>query len=430
MNLKLASKKIAWSTIVQYFGKIIQLGIAIIITKLLTNFLPIEIYGKYAWIIEYCLFFAVAANLGLFANSVRLISDSPDNGKLFINALILRIITASIFFVLAIIISPFISNNNFFILACTIFIVSLLFDFITMICDAYLQANYMMGRATFALVLGKALQLFLVFLTIKLFKSIPTVSTIPSFFVFPLAGSLATAWISLFFVSRKLKFEIKFDKKICIHLLKTGLPFGIINILNYLYFRFIPVALAGYFLTDSEFSTFDVSFRIAFVLSLFSTFLMFSVMPAFKRSLTGRQWAFSFQLFKTSSYTLIGASILLISFGTWLGPFIIETLTNKKFILPQFWFVFPLFLLLTAVSYFYDLILISLFSTEHDKWLLKREIIALICAGIIFGFTFFITNIQLKIFAVILGAIVGETIIVSLGMIKILLFFKEKKLIP
>ena len=36
MNLKLTSKKIAWSTIIQYFGKIIQLFIAIFITKMLS----------------------------------------------------------------------------------------------------------------------------------------------------------------------------------------------------------------------------------------------------------------------------------------------------------------------------------------------------------------------------------------------------------
>ena len=137
----MASKKIAWSTIVQYTGKLIQLLISIIITKMLTNFLSIDLYGNYAWIIEYCLFFAVAANLGLFANSIRFICDSPSDGKLFFNALILRVFTASIFFIVALIISPFISNNYFFVLACTIFIISLLFDIITMICDAFLQAN-------------------------------------------------------------------------------------------------------------------------------------------------------------------------------------------------------------------------------------------------------------------------------------------------
>ncbi len=426
MNFKIASKQIAWSTIVQYIGKIIQLLIAIIITKKLTNFFPNDVYGKYAWIVEYSLFFAVAANLGLFANSIRLISDSPLDGKLFLNILILRVITATIFFIPAIIISPFISSWNLLILAYMLFSISLIFDFVTMICDAYLQANYLMGRATFALIMGKILHFLLVFAVIRYYTSIPTIRTIPLFMIFPLAGSMITAGLSLFFISRKLKFEFKFDKKLSIHILKTGLPFGIINIINYLYFRFIPIALAEYFLTDSQFSTFDVSFRIAFVLSLFSTFLMFSIMPAFKRSLTGKEWGFSFILFKTAFFILSGAGILLVCFGTWTGPFIIESLTNKTFILPEFWFIFPLFLFLAAVSYFYDLVLITLFSTEHDIWLLKREVISLLSAGIIFYLSFFINNIQLKIFFVILGAITGEIIIVTLGMIKMFTYLKGK----
>ena len=295
-----------------------------------------------------------------------------------------------------------------------------------MICDAFLQANYMMGRATFALILGKVIQLLLIIFTIKFYKPIPAYGTIPLFLIFPLTGSLITALISLFFVSQNIIFEYKFDKNLCIKIFKTGLPFGIINIINYLYFRFIPVALAKHFLPDSEFSSFDISFRIAFVLSLFSTFFMFSVMPAFKRSLTGKEWSFSFQLFKMAFIILIGAGILLICIGTWLGPFIIEILTNKKFILSEFWYVFPLFLLLAAISYFYDLILITLFSTEHDFWLLKCEFLALICASFLFSSTFLINNIQLKIFIVILGAVIGEAVIVSLGINKIISFLKNK----
>lgn len=411
---------------VQYVGKIVQLLIAIIITKKLTNFFPNDAYGKYAWIVEYSLFFAVAANLGLFANSIRMITDTPIDGKLFSNILILRIITASIFFVPAVIISIFLHHGNLLILAYMLFSISLIFDFMTMICDAYLQANYLMARATFALILGKVMHLLLVFTVIRNFTSIPSIRTIPLFMIFPMVGSLITVLVSLFFISRKLKFEFKFDKKLAIHILKTGLPFGIINILNYLYFRFIPIALAEYFLTDFQFSTFDVSFRIAFVLSLFSTFLMFSVMPAFKRSLTGKEWEFSFILFKTAFFILSGAGLLLVCFGTWLSPFIIKSLTNKTFILPEFWFIFPLFLFLAAVSYFYDLVLITLFSTGHDIWLLKREIISLVSAGIIFCISFFINNIQLKILVVILGAITGEIIIVTLGLIKIFTYLKEK----
>jgi len=424
--LKTAAGKIAWSTIVQYAGKIVQLALAVIITKLLTNFFPTVVYGKYAWIIEYCLFFSVAANLGIFANSIRLISDSPDDGKLFFNALIIRILTAAVFFVIAVIISVFISDGKLYVLSCVIFVISLLLDFMTMICNAYLQSNYMMGRATLAAIIGKFIQFAFIFYVIKYVTVRPDISAIPVIMFFTLLGSLLTAFICLLFVSMKLKLVFRFDFNLSMKILKTGLPFGIINILNYLYFRFVPMTLAVIYLSGQHFSSFDISFRIAFVLSLFSTFLMFSLMPAFKRSLSAKNWSFSYQLFKKAAFVLTAASFVLIGLGTWMGPLLITILTHKSFIVPQFWFIFPMFLVLAAVSYFYDLMLISLFSTEHDIWLLKCELIAFVSAGILFCVTFLIRDLQLKIFTVILGAITGEIIIVTLGLTKILSFLKAK----
>ncbi len=426
MKLKSAEGKIIWSTVVQYAGRIIQLILAVIITKILTNNLPIIVYGKYAWIVEYCLFFSVAANLGIFANSIRLFSDSPDDGKLFFNALLLRVATAAVFFILAVIISFFISDSKLFVLSCAIFVISLLLDFITLICNAYLQANYMMGRGTFAAVIGKIIQAALIFYAIKNAALNPDISSVPVVMLIALAGSLAAALICLFFVSMKLKLVFRFDFYLSIKILKTGLPFGIINILNYLYFRFIPVSLAQKYLADVHFGTFDISYRIAFVLSLFSTFLMFSIMPAFKRSLSAKNWQYSHELFKKAGFALTIASFILIGFGTWMGPFIISVLTHKSFILPEYWFIFPMFLILAAVSYFYDLILISLFSTGHDLWLLKCEAAAFVAACLIFGTSIFIMDIRMKIFTVILGAITGEIIIVALSLKKITGFLKGK----
>ena len=59
-------KKIAWSTAVQYFGKILQLGLGVAAIKLITNYLGQEEYGTYAKISETALFFATMGNLGIF----------------------------------------------------------------------------------------------------------------------------------------------------------------------------------------------------------------------------------------------------------------------------------------------------------------------------------------------------------------------------
>ncbi len=152
-TLKLLGKEIIFSTLVQYVGRALQIVIAAMSIKLVSNFLGTNNYGIYASITEYALFFSVVANLGIFANVIRQMSISPDSGKIFINALYLRILTGLAFFLFGIIVLIIVGNNIFFTLCVAIFFGVLLLDFMTSVCDGMLQANYMMGRATFALVL-------------------------------------------------------------------------------------------------------------------------------------------------------------------------------------------------------------------------------------------------------------------------------------
>jgi O-antigen/teichoic acid export membrane protein len=90
-TLQLLEKKIIFSTLIQYAGKAIQIILAGLTIKLISNFLSVNNYGIYAAITEYALFFSVAANLGIFAHIIRQMSVNPSDGKTFINALYLRI---------------------------------------------------------------------------------------------------------------------------------------------------------------------------------------------------------------------------------------------------------------------------------------------------------------------------------------------------
>src|SRR5258708_321850 len=91
-SLPSLSKKIAFSTIVQYAGKIVEIGLAAATTKLISNYLTQNDYGLYGQITEYALFFSVLANLGIFANIIRRMADAPHDSKIFINGLYLRVV--------------------------------------------------------------------------------------------------------------------------------------------------------------------------------------------------------------------------------------------------------------------------------------------------------------------------------------------------
>jgi O-antigen/teichoic acid export membrane protein len=426
-SLSVLGKKIAFSALVQYAGKLVQIVLAAVTIKLITNFLSEGNYGVYAAITEYALFFSVVANLGLFANIIRKMADDPLNGKIFMNALFLRIFSALLFFLLAFVILIVNGDDQIFVVGTVLFLGALFFDFITSVCDGMLQANYMMGRATFALVLGRVVNFAAVFLIIRYFNA--TSNDINTWLILGavLLGNLLTAALSIFFVRQKISFRFQIDRAFLWHTFLVSLPFGLINIVNNLYFRFLPDYFSHHILDDKQFGTFNISFRIAQVMSLFSTFLMFSALPGFKQYIDQKHWQKAHHLYQRLWQILAACGFLLVTLGSLLGPFMIETLTHKKYFLPEFWFVLPIMLLLAAISYGYDIILITLFAVEKDLWLLKRELIALSV-----GLTFFslsllpFGNIQLKLFLILLGAVVAEGTIVVLGSLKVRQIFREK----
>ncbi len=414
-------RKIAFSTLVQYAGKIIQLFLAAMTIKLVSNFLSQGEYGLYAKISEYALFFSVVANLGLFGNVIKKMSGGADHGHVFVNALMLRITTAFVLFLTGFLIAYFSRNDSIFVTGLFLFFTFLLFDYITSICDAALQANYLMGRATFALILGRLVSFLATYFLVRKFLTQNDNEAVLYFFMPALLGSVVTALLSIYFVSRRVKFNWSFDRNFMWQVFITSLPFGIINIVNNLYFRFLPDFLTSNYsgLGNSEFATFNISFKIAQVLSLFSTFLMLSALPGLKSHISKKQWHKVNTLYKRLLWILLLSGALMFIAGSLFGADLVELLTHKKYFLPQFWFLLPMMLFLAAVSYGYDLVLITLFAMEKDGWFLKREFLALCVAGVFFMGSFAATAIELKLILILLGAIGGELTMVLLSLHKI-----------
>jgi O-antigen/teichoic acid export membrane protein len=408
------TKKVAWSTIVQILGKFAQLALSVVTVKLVTGFLGADQYGIYGEIAEYALFFSTAANLGIFGNIVRKMSEDPSDGKLFVNGLFLRVISALIFFIAAYFYAFFFVGGDAFLFGLLFFLASLFLDYITMICDAALQANYLMGRAVSAQIVGRVMNL----LTVLFLVNFVGIKASYLFFLAPLSASVITVLLSLLFARMKIKFVWKLDLKLIKFLFLTSLPFGIINIINNLYFRFLPSFFAAKALENAAFASFNISMHIASMSALLSTFLMFSTLPVLKQSIEQGQRKRALEIFRTMRKILFAAAVAVVASGSLLSPFLIKILTGKEFVIPEFFFVLPLLLLLAGISYIYDLVLITLFALEKDIWFLKNELIALALSLIFFGASLLIDDTQTKILLIITAAITGETAMAALGLIK------------
>ncbi len=389
--------------------------LAAVSIKLISNFLSQEGYGVYAAISEYALFFSTAANLGIFGNVVRIMADRPTDGSVFLNALTLRVVTALLFFITAVLVTLANGSGAVFTVGTVLLCGSLFFDYVTSVCDGMLQANYMMGRATFALVIGKIVNLGVIFFVVRNFSGDVDASGLFLILGAVLLGSLLTAGMSLYFVSRKIEWSWKVSTPLMLKILGVSIPFGVINILNNLYFRFLPDYFSHQILDDKQFASFNISFRIAQVLSMASTFLMFSALPGLTEYIEGGHLEKARKLYGTLQKLLAGAGLLLVVAGSLAGPAVLAFLTHEKYNLPDFWFVLPLMLVLAAVSYGYDLVLLTLFAAGEDVWFLKREFLALAVAGLFFGAQFFIADTVTKMALILAGAIAGELFMVIAG---------------
>ncbi len=433
-SLNLLGRKIAFSTIVQYAGKAVQLVISAISLKIISNFLSQDGYGVYASITEYALFFSTVANLGIFGNVVRLMADRPDDGNVFLNALVLRAVTGIFFFAITVAVCILNGSGTMFVVGTALFCSGLFFDFVTSVCDGALQTNYLMGRATVALVAGRIVNLGVLFWMVRHFGGLQGAGNggfdaLQQFWVLSatMLGSLLTCGLSLFFVGQKIKLNWQIQSATMLKFFKVSLPYGVIFILNNLYFRFIPDYLAHHFLSDADFGSFNISFRISEVLSLASTFLMFSALPGLTEYIDGDHYDKALKLFKSLQKLLIGAGLVLVVVGSLIGSRVVALLTHEKYNIPQLWFVLPMMLVLAAISYGYDLVFLTLFALDEDVWFLKREFLALLFAGIFFGLTFAASSQTMQMFLIIFGAIVGESTMVVLGFMKIRKVFQGQK---
>ena len=408
------SKEILWSTFVQFGGKALQIGLGIVTVKLITTALGSENYGTYGKISEFSLFFATAANLGIYGNMVRKMSLTPKNAELFGNALILRFFTGLLFFAVGFIYAWLTIQDSVFLLGTLFFMSSLLFDFITTVCDALLQVHYKMGRATFALILGRLSNLAVIF---ALSRGLDLQETGIHFIVLgPLLASLVTVSVSYFFVRKIVKPKWTLDSALIKELFWTSLPFGIINILNNLYFRFIPSALLAKSLTDEQFGIYTLSLHLTSTVSLLSTLFMFSVLPELEASIKKQNWDAARKLYKNARAFLAFGFFSVVGIGTWLGPWAISLVSNKDFVSPETWFLLPLLLILAGVSYFYDLALLSLFALKQEFWWLKREAMALVLC-LCFAFAaHFLTNSTHSSILILTGAIAAEAAMAHWGM--------------
>ncbi len=363
--------KIIWSTFVQYGGKLLQAALGVLIVKTISSSLGAADYGIYGKITEYSLFFATVAGLGIFGNTVRALSDEPENGEIYWNALTVRVLSAAAVLAVGLTYAQVTIPDPFFRAGVLVFMGSLFIDFINSVNAAAFQANYWMGRFTLIQISGRILEWILV----SHFSQ-----TAPDglhFFLAQVANATWSLTLATILISTKLKLKLQLNFTLLKTLFLGSLPLGIINIVNNLYYRFLPSYFLSQLFSDAEYGRYSLLLTICGQLALLSTLLMFSTLPILKSSLDEGHGRRVHELLNKTGKLLGGLGVLMVVSGSILGPHLIGLISSSDFKGAELGVILPIMLSITAISWLYDFVLIGLFALNQESWFLKQELIAL-----------------------------------------------------
>lgn len=273
------TKKVAFNTSVQLFGKLITAATSVVVIAYITRYLGIAGYGDYATIFAYLGIFGVFVDLGLFVTTVREISKHPEDEKSILgNMLGLRILLGLVVFSLAYFISltlpyPDVVKIGILIGAISHFLMSL-----NQVPLSSFQARLTMQKAAFSDIVGRLVLLGLVV-----------------WFILNQLGFLylvgaVTVGNLVVFISNMIMFELQtvvwplFNLIVWKKLLITALPMGIVIILATIYFR-IDTVMLSVMKGSFDVGVYSAPYKILEVFLAIPSIFMSSVLPIITKSL-------------------------------------------------------------------------------------------------------------------------------------------------
>lgn len=275
------SKKILSNTLWQVIGRLVTAFIGIFTIKLITNYLPTDLYGQYTTIFEYIGFFAIAADFGLYTIGVREMSkkDQPTDYVLG-NLISLRLILITLCMGTAIIVTPFIPTYGGTLVQKFLWIVALGtgMNLLSGILTSVLQYKMQMLYANISLVLGRLTGFaYVAYIILKV-----SPSDVEQGFNLILYGSIITNLVililTIFFTQKIISIKPQINREYLLKIVKHSFPYGLSIILSAMYFKIDIILLSQ--LTDyHQTGIYGVPLKIMEIISVIPVFFMNASLP-------------------------------------------------------------------------------------------------------------------------------------------------------
>lgn len=278
------TRKVAFNTITQLVGKILNLGITFVLVALLTRNLGVAGYGQFTLAFSIVTFFAVFADFGFFTILVRELSaEKHDQEKIANNILTLRTIIAAIIFLFAYIIAQFINNYDPVVRHAILFTATAQFILaVQQTIAGIFQAKFRIDKAVVSDIVGKILIVALVYLYLQ--RSIDFQGVIKIYIV----GNFVTFALTFFQARQFIRIKPAFDFSFWKYVLRNSISISILLILSTIYFR-NDMMILGIFKSSVDVGIYGVAYKVFEVLISFPTFFLGASFPIFSKYIADKE---------------------------------------------------------------------------------------------------------------------------------------------
>jgi O-antigen/teichoic acid export membrane protein len=260
-------------------SKVLSTILALVAIVIITRYLGQDGFGNYATVLAFFSFFAALSDLGLYTISTREISrEGADEEKIMGNMFTLRILSSLVVLVISPVIvylfpySPEVKCS--IIIAAAAYVFSCAYQ----ILNGVFQKNLAMDKVAISEFLGKALQVALIVIVVKMRWSF---NWIVSAILFNMIFSfLLVLWWSRRYIKLRPMFDFAYWKKF----LGQSYPVGIAAVITFLYFK-MDTILLSVMRSSSEVGIYNAAYKVIENISFFPGMIMGLIFPIMSHSI-------------------------------------------------------------------------------------------------------------------------------------------------
>lgn len=317
-------RRIGFNTGIQVVGKIISLILGVVTIGFLTRYLGQQGFGNYTLVFTYLSFFGIIADCGLQLTMVRELSQKKLPASIYSTYFFIKLVLVIFSTLLAIILLAFFPYTTFLkigiIIASIGFAVGSLNNFGSVI----FQANLRLDLVTLTDILARAIT------TLFIFIFIFTNSGFYSILLTILIGNLASSLLIALLLKKFIGFKFNFGHSLAKKLIIKSMPIGFISVLALLYFK-IDTLILSIYRDSSEVGIYGLAYKIIENILVLWGFYLASVYPLLSSFIGDKKNVSANNLMRKSFLAALGFGGIVIVFGYFLSPLVVEILGGEEF---------------------------------------------------------------------------------------------------